>query len=710
VTHHAVRRASEADGLRMPIGRPIANMQTYILDERMDLVPPGIAGELYIGGIGVGRGYLNDAERTAASFVPDRFSSDRDARLYKTGDLSRMLPDNTIEFLGRQDSQVKIRGQRVELSEIELVLAHHPALREVLVVAEKTLHGDHRLVAYLVPGASPAPSVGDLHNFVRTRLPLYMAPSAYVFLHAIPRNSSGKVDHAALPAPDGTRPEVGTVYVAPRNAVEERLAAMWRELLDVDQIGVFDNFFEIGGHSMLAIQLLTRTRSVFSRDIANRMFFANPTIARLADLLTQSPDANEKERAESFARTADLAGESVLDETIVPAATSGARTTAPSHIFVTGATGFLGAHLLIDLLRQTRADVHCLVRARNSHDALEKITTQLRTFGLHHEEVTTRVRIVLGDLAEPRLGLTPAAFQALANEVDAIIHNGANVSFVLPYDALKPANVIGTQEVLRLACQGSPKPVHYISSLAVCSMTGGDGVVREDDDPVGVDQLIGGYAQSKWVAERLVAAAQARGLPVAVYRPGMITGHSDTGVSNANDFMAAVLRGCIQLRCAPIVKTSIEMTPVDYVSAAIVQLSCDPNAPRRVFHLSNPHTVEWNDLVRWVSRRGYPVELVPFEEWLARLASLGDDVRNNALYPFLALLSERNAEMRERLSVDFARIELPRYDCSNTLAALERTSVRCPPMDERIFATYLSYLAGKGVPGAVAEGTPSGNR
>src|SRR5258706_15717598 len=128
-------------------------------------------------------------------------------------------------------------------------------------------------------------------------------------------------------------------------------------------------------------------------------------------------------------------------------------------------------------------------------------------------------------------------------------------------------------------------------------MTGGaGGVVREDDDPVGVDELFGGYAQSKWVAERLVAAAKARGLPVAVYRPGMITGHSETGVSNPNDLMAAVLRGCIQLRCAPMVKTSIEMTPVDYVSAAIVQLSCDPNAPRKVFHLSNPHTVEWNDL------------------------------------------------------------------------------------------------------------------
>src|SRR5258706_4773885 len=295
VTHHAVRRASEADVLRMSIGRPVANMQTYILDERMEFVPLGVAGELYIGGIGVGRGYLNDAERTAASFVSDRFSADRGARLYKTGDLARMLPDYTIEFLGRQDSQVKIRGQRVELREIELVLAQHPALQEVLVVANKDSHSGNRLVAYFVPGASPSPSVGDLHNFVRNRLPLYMTPSAYVFLDAFPRNSSGKVDHAALPAPDGTRPEVGTVYVAPRNAVEERLAAMWRELLDVDQIGVFDNFFDVGGHSMLAIQLLTRARSVFSRDIANRMFFANPTIARLADLLTQQPDTMEKE-------------------------------------------------------------------------------------------------------------------------------------------------------------------------------------------------------------------------------------------------------------------------------------------------------------------------------------------------------------------------------------------------------------------------------
>jgi thioester reductase-like protein len=282
-----------------------------------------------------------------------------------------------------------------------------------------------------------------------------------------------------------------------------------------------------------------------------------------------------------------------------------------------------------------------------------------------HSWRAPRVQAVAGDLAKPLLGLAPERFNRLANEVDAIVHNGAQVSLVLPYPVLKPTNVLGTREVLRLACQGSPKPLHYISSLAVCSLKGrADRVVREDDDLGDADQVFGGYAQSKWVAERLVGVAQSRGLPVAIYRPGMITGHSRTGVSNPNDFMTAILRGCIQLRCVPVVKTSIEMTPVDYVSGAVVQLSRDRHSVGKVFHLSNPSTVEWNELVRWVGRRGYPLQPVPFVEWLSRVYSLGEGIRSNALYPFLPLLSERNAEMRALLGVDFSQIELPQYDKS----------------------------------------------
>ncbi len=283
VTATAWEVPGDFDGTRpLPIGRPVPNARAYVLDHRGRPVPIGVPGELYVGGVGLARGYLGRPELTAERFVPDPFGSGDGQRLYRTGDLVRYLPGGEVEFLGRIDDQVKVRGFRVELGEIETVLARHPALKAVAVTTRGT--GSHtRLVAYVVPTAPEAPpAVGELRAFLGDRLPEYMVPTAFVILDALPLTPSGKVDRRALPEPEESRLSLGTAYVAPRTLLEEALAAMWAELLGLERVGVNHSFFELGGQSLLATRLIARVREVLQAEIPLTAVFASPTVAGLA--------------------------------------------------------------------------------------------------------------------------------------------------------------------------------------------------------------------------------------------------------------------------------------------------------------------------------------------------------------------------------------------------------------------------------------------
>ena len=259
-----------------PIGRPIANTQVYILDGHANPVPVGVSGELYIGGAGLARGYLNRPELTAERFVADPFSDEPGSRLYRTGDLARYLADGNIEFLGRLDHQVKVRGFRVEPGEIEAALAAHPGVRECVVVAREDVPGAQRLIAYLVP-AEDEPSVAALRVHLGQSLPDYMVPSAFVVLDALPLTPNGKLDRAALPAPEGDRAGLEGASVAPRDATEEILCGIWCALLAVDRVGIHDDFFELGGHSLLATQVISRLRAAFEVELPLRALFETPT-------------------------------------------------------------------------------------------------------------------------------------------------------------------------------------------------------------------------------------------------------------------------------------------------------------------------------------------------------------------------------------------------------------------------------------------------
>jgi amino acid adenylation domain-containing protein len=271
----------------IPIGGAISNTHVYVLDRKQQVVPVGVVGELYIGGAGLARGYLREAELTAQRFVPHPYSKEKGERLYRTGDMVRYLEDGRLEFMGRVDHQVKVRGYRIELGEIESVLERHGSVREAAVLAREDVPGEKRIVAYVVKHPESLVTVTQLLEYVSNKLPLYMAPSAFVMLEQMPLTPNGKIDRRALPAPEHSRPELDQSYVSPRMPTEEIVAGVWAQVLRVEQVGIDDDFFELGGHSLLATQVISRVRELFNVEIELRVMFAQPTVRALGEVIEE---------------------------------------------------------------------------------------------------------------------------------------------------------------------------------------------------------------------------------------------------------------------------------------------------------------------------------------------------------------------------------------------------------------------------------------
>ena len=416
--------------------------------------------------------------------------------------------------------------------------------------------------------------------------------------------------------------------------------------------------------------------------------------ALLAQLLRKKSGNLNKLLEQAAVNVEDLKAEAVLDPTIRPTGTvSNEVASRPQRVLLTGATGFLGSFLLSELLRHTRAEIYCLVRAPNVAEGERRIRGSLEAYALWDEEHSSRIVPVAGDLSEPLLGLGAKRFEQLAAEIDAVYHNGASVNWVYPYEALKPTNVLGTQEVLRLASRHGTKPVHFVSTLGVFPLVGRSdaGIVREDDDLDHGGSLYNGYTQTKWVAEKLVEIARARGLPVSVYRPSLIAGDSRTGAWNSDDFTCKMIKSWVGLGNAPAVNTEMNLVPVDYVSQAIVRLSLQEGSLGKRFHLANSHTVKVDDLVSWIEAFGYPLKRIPYDRWRTELLNPVKGLREDAMYSVIPLLSMSAAiEGPEMVQA------IPEFDRRNITAALASTGISCPPVDAGTFENYLVYLVRSG--------------
>jgi amino acid adenylation domain-containing protein/thioester reductase-like protein len=684
----------ETNDCSIPLGHAIANTQIYLLqeparrkDDSLLPVPVGEIGEIYIGGHGVARGYLNRPELNYERFVADPFSDAPTARLYKTGDLARYAPNGTLEFIGRTDYQVKIRGFRVELGDIEAALLKHTAIQNTVVVTREDTPGDRRLVAYVVLKSDALElRATELRSWLRTQIPNYMIPSIIVFMDALPLTPNCKVDRRALPLPTIHKQEE---IVSPRTRLEQELTQIWISVLGID-VGIYQNFFESGGDSLRTALLIARIRETFQLDLSLDCLFKAPTVAELAELIEETQSSGSLADFETAPE--ELWSDAILDEAIYPATASNL---ARQHIFLTGATGFVGAFLLRKLLLQDpHVTVYCLVRANRLEDASQRLRKSLEGYEIWQDAFGNRIIPILGDLSEPWLGLSQSGFNELANQIDTIYHCGAYVNLVYPYIALRKANVEGTREILRLATQGRTKPVHYISTLDVFQSSQYDEkeLILETEELLSCEGYSEGYAQSKWVAERLMLAARDRGLPVCIYRLGMVVGHSQTGGFQVSNMICRMIKSFIQLEYAPELDLEMSLAPVDYVTQAIEYLSQQSDSFNKTFHILSPHVLTINQLVSGLNALGYPVSCMPYKQWQTKLLTMPPD---NALTPMVPLLT-KGLLTQQKTVLETATFASQIFDTSNTQHGLMGSAITCPPINMTTLKVYLDYLIRNG--------------
>ncbi|MBD1217907.1 MAG: amino acid adenylation domain-containing protein [Aphanizomenon flos-aquae Clear-A1] len=657
----------------VPIGRPIANTEIYILDQNLQPVPIGIPGELHIGGAGLARGYLNRKQLTNEKFISNPISSSKSSRLYKTGDLARYLPDGNIEFLGRIDYQVKIRGFRIELGEIEAVLAQHPLVKSSAVIVREIQPGNKQLVAYVVT-EDHSNIQQDLRSFLKQNLPDYMLPAFFVRLAELPLTPTGKINRRALSALMlELNHEID--YILPRNPLEQKLAEIWCQVLGLEKVSVEENFFNLGGHSLATIQIISRIRETLEIDLPLQYLFTEPTIAGLTKIINQL-----LQTADHITFTDDFYIDAILDSSIKPQNLPQQFTNQLQHILLTGATGFLGVHLLHELLEKTSANIHCLVRAENVSEARNKLKNKLSFYQLWNEQDSQRIIPIIGNLEKNLLGLSEKEFQDLASQIDMIYHSGASVNLIYPYSVLKPANVLGTQEILRLASQIKIKPVHFVSTTSVfCPENYPENEVLLESDPLDYYQgLVGGYPQSKWVAEKLVMQARERGLPVTIYRAARIIGHSQIGICNTEDLFSRIITTCMQLGATPNIDWEDNLTPVDYVSQAIVYLSFQKESLGKAFHLLNPQIISMNHLFNLIRKLGYQLPQISYDQWYYQLINLMQKSADKKLEIMSAFFPPTSQQ----------KIPEPKFDYQNTVKGLFGANINCPPINENLLSQY----------------------
>ncbi|KAF2808878.1 alpha-aminoadipate reductase [Mytilinidion resinicola] len=702
----------------IPAGRGMNNVQLLVVDreDRTKICKVGQSGEIYVRAGGLAEEYLGLPDLTSEKFVKNWFVDNekwvkednakaadsptpwreywkgpRD-RLYRSGDLGYYDEHGNVHCSGRVDSQVKIRGFRIELGEIDSHLAAHPLVRENVTLLKRDAYEEPTLVSYIVPemkrwyqwledhgridDSTDTSMVGMLKRFkflrddvrehLKKKLPAYAVPSVLVPLSRFPLNPNGKIDRPALPFPEpgqlaaagARRPSQLGKALTP---TEKAVAEIWANLIrgvNPESIGGSDSFFDLGGHSIIAQQMLMAVRKKWRDiDVPMSTIFQYPTLRGFSANVDQALDpvglrldvgeaVDDDPEDEDYSADARDLSKQLIEK-------FEARNLDPTQehtVFLTGATGFLGAFILQDLLsrKSPTIKVVALVRAKDGEAALSRVTDICQAYGIWDvwsNNWKSRLECLPGDLEKPNFGLAPDVWNRLADAVDVVIHNGALVHWVLPYSRLRSPNVLSTMTILSLCATGKAKQLGFVSSTSVLdnehyikvseqSIAEGGAGVSEADDLEGSRKGLGsGYGQSKWAAEYLVRAAGKRGLKGCIIRPGYVTGDPEKGTTNTDDFLVRMLKGSIQIGVSIDMNNTVNMVPVTHVARVVVATSFyPPIEPLGVAQVTSHPRLTFNQFT--VALAAYGVKKVPYKEWKQKLDDyIRDGKEEHALLP-----------------------------------------------------------------------------
>lgn len=678
------------------IGKPIANAKAYILGENKELLPVGAVGELFIGGTLLAKGYLNNEELTQSKFIENPFR--KTEKLYRTGDLANWQADGNIEFLGRIDNQVKIRGFRVELGEIERTLVQQEAIKEAIVIGKDTESNNKYLIAFVVPETDAEKDSTSVRNRLKEELPGYMIPAQVIFIDKIPLTANGKTDTQALKDLADKEAKDLVSFDPPTNETERIIADIWASELERPVINITDNFFDIGGNSLLVAVVAVALQRRLDTKVYLRDIYQFPVLQKLSEALINRSKAEAKaipvEDVEPYVELQQdvyLAPGTTFEGDFDPKVLEN-----PSAIFLTGVTGFVGIHLLQELLDTTHADIYCLVRAQDEFQAMEKIDRCYKQYNIPQKpEQKPRIIPIIGDLTLPSLGLSEEMFIQLAKQTDLIYHSGSSVNFIEPYSYMKAANVEGLREIIKLAGTEKTKCLALLSTISVYSwghiFTGKEIMLESDDieqNLMSVSKDIG-YVRSKWVMEAITDLAAKEGLPLITYRLGYAMCHSQTGASASYQWWSGLVKNCVEFKSYPALTELREgLITVDYMTKAMAHITKDKKAIGKKFNLiASPETNLTLEDFFGLMKKYYPFTLksLSYKDWRKQW----EDNTKNRLYPLTSLFKDN---MHEGLSTVELYQNTYIWDCSNVTQFLEGSGIKEPVFDKKLLDSYLKYL------------------
>ncbi len=615
---------------KITIGKPRDNTRIFIVDKNNKVQPIGVAGELCISGDGIARGYLNKPDLTREKFILNPF--DPNIRMYKTGDLARWLSDGNIEFLGRIDHQVKIRGFRIELGEIESQLLKNKKVRETVVISREDKNNNKYICAYIV--GDNEINTQELRGYLSKELPEYMIPSYFVQLEKIPVTPNGKVDIRALEQYDKFI-DIGTVYEAPRNFIEAKMASVWEEILGIERIGVKDNFFDLGGDSIKAIRIVSKL--IVDFEIKINDIFECKTISQLSKKVFFKKN-NLKMKIDSFKEVAvtleSSNNSSIFDKKLNSSIMTYRELNKAydqihvikkrkyKNIFLTGATGYLGMHILHELLNSDDVTIHLLIRGKNKEEAEKKLMKNFELyFGSNIYEVySDKISIINGDITKYNFGLEKEIYEVLAETVDCIINSAANVKHYGHYEDFYDVNVKAVEGLIEFAKFGQKKDLNHISTISVGSEKAdkGDMLFSEYNDEL-ENHIDNYYIKTKIEGERAVLKAREDGINTNIFRVGNIVFNSRTGVFQKNideNAFYSQLKSYINLEAMPKINSSYDFSFVDYVSRAIILLYDRADLKNEIYHIFNPNSVTPILIGDLLNKLGLSIEMKSFEDFL----------------------------------------------------------------------------------------------
>ncbi|AXT51937.1 amino acid adenylation domain-containing protein [Aquimarina sp. BL5] len=660
---------------KITIGKPLYNVEVYILNESDQLCAIGVLGELCVSGTQVARGYLNQDKLTEEKFITNPFDPDNKSKLYRTGDLARWMPDGRIEFIGRKDTQVKIRGYRVELSEIELELEELDLIKQAVVLI-KEKGNIKTLVAYI--SISNDIELSIIKNSLKKKLPDYMIPQLFVEMESFPLTINGKINRKALPEPNIATFNTNN-FIAPRNNIEQQVASIWAEVLQTEKIGIRDNFFERGGNSILAIKLVAKLQEYFEVDIND--IFQYQTIQELVENISYEKNylknklesyitkLKVQELAEQVA-SKEIKKQKKENETKIKkqkkaylSQIKGLRKINYKerldyeNVLLFGATGYLGIHVLYELLYTRKEIVTVIVRAENQQKAFEKLHTKFQFY--FEEDITSfknRIQVYKGDISQDMFGLDESTYQDLAEVSDTIINCAANVKHYGELEEFMNVNTHPINRIIDFSTFKKQKTIHHVSTLSIAGYVDGDiedeglNVIFTERETDTNQHHLNNYTKSKFEADRIFDVARKDGIQVNIYRVGNLSYHSKTGkfqenIENnafynqirANLFLEAVIDSDI----------NFEISCIDKVAEGIIKLFDKKALQNRNFHLKNEYLLPNKNFVKALNRNNFKVEALDAREFLENVF-IKYDQYTELINRFLLHLNIFDAEQEQR--------------------------------------------------------------